>query len=418
MFTIKIHIMKIDLYYKDLDKKLPKYYEIMLNDNCVVINSTEMLRTMLDKYKENYNREYIFRNFIVSNNCFYNKSDNHDKYTYDVLPRLSKKLCKTLPESLLRELSTYFAISGGAMLNVVTGLDEDIKDIDLFPICDSEIIDYNIVRDQYVNIIKNFCDLIVEHLHKIYDDVIIHWMVTNNAISLQIEVPALVAYDLQFIKRVFDSPLSVIKSFDLPPCMISFYQESLTFTSSSLYTLTNSAFVLQPERMSVPSRVKKYNNKGFSILIPKNEETCVMYDDIIFERAPNPLKIRDSFAKYPVFYVMYSLYNIYASKKDENENEIYCSGFEPNNKEQQMIVLKRTYKVCEINFLSKEERKLVLDNWKKINFCYDLNILTSENIYALYNCEELHNNWKIENPSEKMFNLQETCECLCEYPSG
>jgi hypothetical protein len=94
-------------------------------------------------------------------------------------------------------------------------------------------------------------------------------------------------------------------------------------------------------------------------------------------------------------------------KKDDYDTEIGSGGVQQKFKNKKV-------KVTDVNFLSAEDNKKVIENWKKMG--YEYGSLNKETLNDLLTCRNFFRNWMIENPMTKMYNEFSKCETFSAIP--
>lgn len=139
-------------------------------------------------------------------------------------------------------------VAGGACLEMHPELDYETRDIDVFFTC---------MKEEAIDIIKEISS--GEFGWKV--------MLTGNSVSMQCTD---IFYQIQFILRLYKSPMEVVYGFDLDASGILYNGQDMYMTKRTEYSLEHKVNYFDPERssMSYVNRLMKYALRGFKIEMP------------------------------------------------------------------------------------------------------------------------------------------------------
>jgi hypothetical protein len=141
-------------------------------------------------------------------------------------------------------------LCGGAVLSLME--DSSPNDFDMFFSCDSTE-----EADKYLALCLNHID------SKISD--------STSCANIHVITVNIIGLKIQFIKRLYPSPISILDGFDLPGCKYGFGIDGLFTTISGAVAYITMSFPIDTKQITTShtDRIAKYHySKGFSILLP------------------------------------------------------------------------------------------------------------------------------------------------------
>ena len=339
----------------------------------------------------------------------------NDNYTTGI-EKLQSDLLIT---NLINLCKGHLFLCGGAIVSVL--LQKEINDYDFFFVCDTVE-----EADHYLRICLEFID-------SSFKDNLNKYISNPNVITIKSNRDV-----FQFIRRLYTSPNQILDGFDLPACKFGYGY--LTQNSSKCDIFTNIEGGLSIITMSFPincnqittshsSRIDKYNNKGFNILLPGVCDSVSQLNsmDIYFQRNTgygfssniwyihyNGGIVSDydpKLTKFPINTIMNKPYMVrYHSPDAISLMDVTCDA-----------VINKTCDVRmnkdQINKFSKNYAKYIMgdrykewamamfidDDDEKREEIWDLRILDIKSILKQSAIKTKHCKWKVKNPGDQFF---------------
>lgn len=367
----------------------------------------EFIDVCMSQYKVEKSRAVLplFHNTSILN-CVNDPVNAYPVKIRSFTAELEDKIKNLLPEEMLDELLQDFCLAGGAVLNILTGADDPISDLDLFCIGDN--------KDSNVEKIEKWCRIIVEHLTREESPANIEWICTDYAITLQISLVAQ-ELDIQFIKRCMASPTQVLLSFDLCPCKLAYHNGLIHATESALYAFCNKAFIIDPNTVSIEQRIYKHVDKFFTPLFLKTPAVVELYKFVHSNGQPSEdLGFKDMWIKYPAYCLMKKRL---ARKGD---TIVDSGGLNTVHTVTKPGIIDKlsTMKIIDIMTMSPERNQKAMARLKEMNYDFNPYVpLSSKTLDStLFSAPNFRDKWMIENPMEKMYKDFDKCETFFAIP--